>query len=89
MTYAMAKIILEGQHKALKKVDGTRFMHKGYEYKVVYEGGFSSYVGIYRRLVGKRNFKYFSGFGAYECGDASEVMSKVMELVSETMGVGK
>ena len=81
MTYAMAKIILEGQHKALKKVNGTRFTSKGYEYEIRYEGGFSSFVGIYRRLVGKRNFKYFSGFGAYEYGNAAEVMSKVMELV--------
>lgn len=81
MTYGMAKAILECQHKALKKVDNTRFVHNGYEYKVVYEGGFASFIGIYRRAVGKRNFKYFKGFGAYNCANASEVMGMVKAAI--------
>ena len=83
MTYAMAKVILENQYNALKKVNGTRFMYKGYEYKVMFEGGFSYFVGIYRRFVGKRNFKYFDGFGAYDCHNAKEVMNRVTKLVGE------
>ena len=81
MMYYTAKMILEMQDKALKKINNTRVVHGGYEYKIVYEGGFSNFIGIYRRMIGKRNFKFFDGFGAYNCGNSSEVYNIAMQKI--------
>lgn len=77
MTYETARAVLNAQERSLKKVNDFRFTYKGYEYKIVYEGGFAAFIGIYRREIGKRNFKYFSGFGAYHCWTVGQVLDKV------------
>ena len=83
MTYQDAVILLGAQERRLKKIDNTRFVHNGYEYRVTYRGGFASYVAIDRRKVGMRNFKYFGGVGAYHCWTVGEVMDLVMEEVEK------
>lgn len=77
MTYENARAIVNAQDRSLKKVNDFRFTLKGYEYKVMYEGGFTAFVGIYRRQIGKRNFKYFTGFGAFDCWTVGQVLDKV------------
>jgi len=83
MTYKDAVILLGAQERRLKKIDNTRFVHDGYEYRVTYRGGFASYVAIDRRKVGTRNFKYFGGVGAYDCWTVGQVMDLVMKEVSK------
>lgn len=83
MTYKDAVILLGAQERRLKKIDNTRFVHNGYEYRVTYRGGFASYVAIDRRKVGMRNFKYFGGVGAYDCWTVGQVMDLVMKEVEK------
>lgn len=83
MTVMRARTIVGKQTDNLRKVNGKRFVRNGYEYKVVYDGGISCYVALYRRQVGKRNFQYYTGFGAYECWNAEEVMSKMERVLTE------
>lgn len=77
MTYQMACAVIGEQERRVKKIDGVRFIHEGYEYRLTYCGGFAAYVAIDRREVGKRNFKYFGGVGAYDCWTVGQVMDKV------------
>lgn len=79
MTYENAVLLLKAQDRNIRKVNGVKFIHNGYEYRLTYMGGFASYVGIDRRKVGKRNFKYFSGVGAYNCWKVSQVMDLVKQ----------
>lgn len=81
MTYENAKIIIGMQERNIRKVNGIRIEHNGYEYRITYRGGLSSYVAIDRRQIGKRNFKYFGGVGAYKCGTAGQVIELVMDEI--------
>ena len=81
MTYKEAVAFLSLQDRNLRKVNNTRFVDGGYEYRVTYRGGFASYVASDRRKIGKRNFDFFSGVGAYHCMTVGEVMDLVMEKV--------
>ena len=81
MTFKDAVLLLEAQDRNLRKVHNTRFVDSGYEYRLSYRGGFASYVGIDRRKVGTRNFKYFGGVGAYYCWNVGQVMDLVMNEV--------
>ena len=83
MTYKEAVAFLGAQERRIKKIDGVRFTHEGYEYRLQYKGGFASYVAIDRRAIGKRNFKYFGGVGAYNCWSVEEVMALVMKEVEK------
>ena len=87
MTYTQAVNFLDRQNKNLKRVNNMRFVHNGYEYRVTYRGGFAAYVAIDRRIVGTKNFKYFSGVGAYHCWNAGEVMDLVMKEIEKKEGV--
>ena len=83
MTYADAVRFLGAQERNIRRVNGTRFVHGKYEYRLTYRGGFAAYVAIDRREVGKRNFKYFGGVGAYHCWTVGDVMALVMEEVNK------
>lgn len=52
MTYEMAKVLIGTQERRIRKIDGVRFEHKGFEYRLVYEGGFAAFVRIDRRQNG-------------------------------------
>ena len=86
MTYTQAVRFLDTQNRNLRKVNNTRFIHEGYEYRVTYRGGFAAYVAIDRRRVGTRNFQYFGGVGAYHCWTVGEVMDLVMKEVEKKCG---
>ena len=86
MTYENAKFILAMQHNALKKIRDVRFIHKNYEYRIDYRGGFASYIAIDRREVGKRNFKFFGGVGAYNCMSADDAMKLVYKEIIGKVG---
>ena len=77
MTYKNAQILIEAQSHNLRKINDVRIEHDGYEYRVTYRGGFGSYVAIDRREIGKRNFKYFGGVGAYNCWNVDQVLQLV------------
>jgi hypothetical protein len=83
MTYTQAVKLLSMQDRNIRKVNNTRFVQDGYEYRVTYRGGFASYVAIDRRRVGTRNFKYFGGVGAYNCWTVGDVMELVMHEVEK------
>ena len=73
--------IITMQNERIRTLHGKRFTHKGYEYEIRYEGGFASFVSLYRRQVGKRNFKYFNGEGCYDCIGAATALDKLMKLL--------
>lgn len=79
MNINTAYAIVNAQDTNLRRVTGIKFVENGYEYRLTYRGGFASYVAIDRREVGKRNFKYFSGVGAYHCW----IVKQVLELVRD------
>ena len=81
MTLEMAKAIIGQQEKNLRKVNNLRFIKNGYEYKIVYEGGFADFIGIYRREIGKRNFKFFHGIGGYKFWNLNQVMKEIEKMV--------
>ena len=81
MTYENALVIIGAQNKNLRKIDNVRFTHNGYEYRITYQGGFGCYVAIDRRQIGKRNFKYFAGIGAYHCMTCGQAMELVKQKV--------
>ena len=83
MNYGLAVAVLERQAKNLRKADGVRFVHDGYEYRLSYRGGFAPYVGIDRRRIGKRNFQYFGGVGADRCRTVDDVMKLVMAEIGK------
>lgn len=83
MTYQQAVTFLKAQDKSLRKVNGIKFEHNGFEYRLTYEGGFAAFIRIDRRAVGKRNFKYYSGFGGYNCLDCEDVLLAVRELMEK------
>lgn len=83
MTYKDAVILLGTQERNLRKINGTRFIHNGYEYRIKWFGGFAAYVGVDRRQIGKRNFKYFSGIGAFNLRSCEEVMKAIMEEIQK------
>ena len=84
MNYYMAKSFIETQRHEFKKADKLRFIYKGYEYELRYEGGFGDFFGIYRREQGRRNFKYFDGFSGVECASANEVEEKFQAVVCKS-----
>lgn len=85
MTYKNAMLLISAQERNIRKVNGMRFEYGKYEYRLSYVGGFAAYVAIDRRAIGKRNFKYFAGIGAYNCWTVGEVM----KLVEEKIGIKK
>lgn len=81
MTYEYAVKLIGCQTNNLRKVNGAKFEFGDFEYRLTYEGGFAAFVAIDRRKIGTRNFKYFSGFGAFGCWTAGQVMEKAMEKI--------
>lgn len=81
MTYEIAKTLIGAQERRISKINGIRFEYEGFEYRLTYEGGFAAFVRIDRRQIGKRNFKYFSGFGAYDCLNAEEAFEKIKKII--------
>ena len=81
MTYKEAVAFLGMQDRSIRKINGVRFVYDGYEYRMRYEGGFAAFVSIERREVGKRNFKYYKGFGAYNCWNSREALKMAMDII--------
>lgn len=81
MNVNTAYAIVGMQNARIRTLHGKRFIHKGYEYEIRYEGGFATFVSLYRREVGKRNFKYFKGDGCYDCIGAATAWEKLQKLL--------
>ena len=81
MTYKEALTIVGAQERNLKKINGLKFVFGGHEYRLTYEGGFSAFVRIDRREIGKRNFLYYGGVGAYDCLSVGSVLEKAKGLI--------
>ena len=69
------------QAYSLKALNNTRIFYNGYEYRVTFSGGISCYMAIDRREIGKRNFKYFGGFGAYKYSSPNEALDRIREMI--------
>ena len=85
MNYYTARALMDLQAKRLRRISGERIMHNGYEYRLLYCGGFAPTVKIDRREIGKRNFKYFKTADVHNCGTADDAMKVVCKLI----GCGK
>ena len=81
MNIQTARGIINMQNARIKTLHGTRFIHGRYEYEVRYEGGFATFVSLWRRELGKRNFKYFRGEGCYDCIGAASALAKLQKLL--------
>ena len=84
MTFAEAMNIVKTQRRCFRKINGLRFFEDAYEYRIRYEGGFAEFFILERRKIGKRNFKYFEGTGAYDCMSADDVIAKLTALVKKS-----
>jgi len=81
VTYEHAVRLLESQDRNIRKINGKRFEKDGWEYRLVYEGGFAACIRIDRRLVGKRKFEYFDLVSAADCLTAEEAERLVEEEI--------
>jgi len=79
MELYFSKTILKLQDNNIKKINNFRFIKDGFEYRITYRGGFTRYVAIDRRLIGKRKFEYFGGIGAYDCMNVADVLNKIQK----------
>lgn len=82
MNIEFAKALLKTQDRNLRRIRNIRIYNNGYEYRINYEGGFAAYIAIDRREIGKRNFKYFGGVGAYNCVSVASAMKLVMDEIT-------
>lgn len=81
MTYGEACVILNMQDRKIRKINGFRFEHNGYEYRTTYCGGFCPMARLDRRAVGKRNFKWFDSVDISRCRNIKEVMEQINDAV--------
>ena len=86
MNYQQAVNFLRMQGKNISKIHNTRLTLGGYEYRITYRGGFAAYVAIDRREIGKRNFKYFGGVGAYHCRTVKDVLQECYNEINKKTG---
>ena len=84
MDYFFAKSFISSQLKNLSKLNDKRFGWKGYEYKLMCEGSWlCPTVGIYRREIGKRNFKYCTLVDVTGCSSYDSALM----LVYDKLGI--
>lgn len=83
MNIRIAQAIVSGQNERIRTLNGKRFTHGRYEYEIRYEGGFACFVSLWRREIGRRNFKYFKGDGCYDCMGAATAWEKLSKLLPE------
>ncbi len=82
MDINVARALIQIQDRRISKLDGKRFIYKGFEYEFRFEGGFACFVGVYRRQIGRRNFKYFDGEGCWDCHTAEEAVKKLTKKLA-------
>lgn len=83
MRYQTARAILEMQDRNIRKVNGIRMIEGNYEYRATYYGKFGAYFGIDRRVIGKRNFKFFCGVSADKCKNVCQVINLLNDEIKK------
>lgn len=84
MNYSSAKTFVNNQLKSLRKLNDMRFAWKGYEYKLMCEGNWiCPTIGIYRREIGRRNFKYCTLVDVTHCITSYSALM----LIYEKLGI--
>ena len=81
MTIESARRIIADQHARIRTRNKKRFEHDGYEYEIRYEGGFTEFVSLWRRQIGKRYFTYYKGCGCWDCHGAASAMEKIQGML--------
>lgn len=81
MDIKTARAIIGIQERRIRSLNNRKFTYGGYEYEIRYEGGFAVIVSLYRREIGRRNFKYYRGIGCYDCGSADEALQRLCKLL--------
>lgn len=81
MNYYTAVAMLQMQDRRLKRVNGLRFLKEGFEYRLMYSGGFVPLVKLDRRAVGRRKFQYFATVDVSDCRDDVEAMDEVYKTI--------
>ena len=85
MNYNTAVSIIRKQLKSFSKLNNMRFAWKGYEYRLQCEGNWlAPTIGVYRRLFGKRNFKYFTLVDVSKCHEYNSALTAVYD----ELGIG-
>ena len=63
MNYWLARQVLTNSKKKCKKFNNVRFVQNGKEYKIVYEGGWVSFLTVYQRpAYTRKHFQYVDTF---------------------------
>lgn len=77
MNYIQACSILREQDKNISKINGTRFIRNGFEYRIKYCPGFCPMARVDRRPIGCRNFVYITSVDLSHCRYLSDVLDAV------------
>ena len=82
MTYKNAQIIIGLQNKKINALNGEKFTIGNYEYRFMIKSGFYIYVGLDRREVGRRRYKFYGGFNGTGYINATQVIDAAIEYVN-------
>ena len=77
--------LMNYQGRNLKKVNGIIIDHKGYQYRFRYLNSLVDYIGIDRRKIGERNYKYFSGIYPWRCCSVADAVSACMDEIEKKL----
>ena len=70
--------------RAMRSLNGYKFVRGGYEYRLGYSGGFAPCIFVDRRAVGKRNFKCTSiHVNPDEYATANEAVAAICMKIDE------
>lgn len=86
MNINTAHAIIDYQNSRIRTLNGKRFKYNGFEYEIRYGGGQANFVALWRREVGKRNFKYSGGVGCYDCIGAASAFNKLKVIITNYDG---
>ena len=86
MNASIARKVVDIQNNSIRKIDNTRLTDGGYEYKLIYEGGFTSFISITRREIGRKKFEYFGGIAGYKFVDCIGVLKEAIRIIENKTG---
>ena len=81
MNASIARSFISIQNNSIRKIDNTRLTDGRYEYKLTYEGGFSSFISINRREIGRKKFEYFGGIAGHKFVDCVSVLKEAIKVI--------
>lgn len=83
MNYIQARNILRAQDMNIRKINNTRFIRNGFEYRIKYCPGFCPMARVDRRPIGRRNFAWITSVDLSHCRYLSDVLDAVYAKVDK------